>query len=99
MAYLICYDITSNRKRAKVAGLLKRAGCVRIQKSVFVGDLYKNSLSSLQKDLQQLLQKRPAPNDNLFFLKVHRDAFLHLTQFGRNFDPRLVLGREKVLIL
>lgn len=34
-SYLISYDIGDDRLREKVAALLQREGCTRIQKSVF----------------------------------------------------------------
>jgi CRISPR-associated endonuclease Cas2 len=36
MTYLIMYDISSNKVRNLVAKYLKRQGCIRIQKSVFL---------------------------------------------------------------
>jgi CRISPR-associated endonuclease Cas2 len=37
MHYVICYDIESDRKRDRVARVLEKNGCHRVQKSVFVG--------------------------------------------------------------
>jgi CRISPR-associated endonuclease Cas2 len=39
MAQLICYDIEDNRRREKLAKELNRLGFVRIQLSVFAGNL------------------------------------------------------------
>jgi CRISPR-associated protein Cas2 len=36
MTYLICYDITDDRIRLQLSKKLERAGCVRLQKSVFL---------------------------------------------------------------
>jgi CRISPR-associated endonuclease Cas2 len=36
MTYLIMYDITDNKVRIQVAKYLLKAGCIRIQKSVFL---------------------------------------------------------------
>ena len=40
MRYLICYDITDNRKRRRIATYLE-SNSIRIQESVFVGDFSK----------------------------------------------------------
>lgn len=36
MTYLICYDITDDKLRTRIAKRLERAGCLRVQKSVFI---------------------------------------------------------------
>jgi len=53
MTYLIMYDIRSNKVRALVAKYLKKNGCIRIQKSVFLArsenKQFKNIVDTLAK--------------------------------------------------
>jgi CRISPR-associated protein Cas2 len=57
MHWLIAYDISSNRRRAKVAKRLERAG-LRVQKSVFVAQLTRTDLERLMDDLAGLIDVR-----------------------------------------
>ncbi len=53
MTYLIMYDIRSNKVRTLVAKYLKKNGCIRIQKSVFLArsehKQFKNIVDTLAK--------------------------------------------------
>ncbi|MEM9543148.1 MAG: CRISPR-associated endonuclease Cas2 [Cyanobacteria bacterium P01_E01_bin.42] len=51
MIYLICYDITDNRRRTKVSKLLEAYG-IRIQKSVFEATLTPPQFQTLTQKLQ-----------------------------------------------
>lgn len=54
MVYLICYDISDNRRRTKVSKLLEAYG-IRIQKSVFEATLTPPQFRKLQGKLQKLI--------------------------------------------
>lgn len=58
--HLICYDISEDSKRQKVADKLIEVGCYRLQKSVFAGDLsatlYTGLLAWLKKFHADFLQ-------------------------------------------
>lgn len=72
MHYVICYDLENDRLREKVAKLLRRHGCNRVQKSVFVAP----DLSARHRDLllaatARLLARNPAqPQDNLLLIPL-----------------------------
>jgi len=57
MHWLLAYDISSNRRRAKVAKRLERTG-LRVQKSVFVAELSRGEVESLIDDLAELIDVR-----------------------------------------
>jgi len=57
MHWLIAYDISSNRRRTKVAKRLERAG-LRVQKSVFVAELSRADVDGLMKELEDLIDVR-----------------------------------------
>ena len=99
MPYLICYDITSNKKRNQASRFLIQSGLVRIQKSVFIGSLSSSGLEGLKNRLQKLKQKNPGPEDKVHILKIHQQAATEMTMIGAQMDMRFVLASEKVIFL
>ncbi len=56
MYFIVCYDISNNKRRYRVQKLLKYYG-IRVQRSVF--EIYirtENDLKKLQKDLKKLMK-------------------------------------------
>ena len=72
MHYVICYDLESDRLREKVAKLLQRHGCNRVQKSVFVAaDMSNKHLSMLQRALTSAMEKgTSAPQDSVLLIPL-----------------------------
>ncbi|MBN1329955.1 MAG: CRISPR-associated endonuclease Cas2 [Candidatus Heimdallarchaeota archaeon] len=60
MIYLICYDITNDRLRTRVARLCENYAFERIQFSVFVGDTSRNMAETFALEAQELIKKRLA---------------------------------------
>ncbi|MGE5356826.1 MAG: CRISPR-associated endonuclease Cas2 [Deltaproteobacteria bacterium] len=54
--YLICYDITNNRKRAKISHMLEKYG-QRVNLSVFECLLSKPALMVVREQLSKLVKK------------------------------------------
>ena len=61
--YLVCYDIEDNRKRKKFSDELKKLGLVRLQKSVFFGDLSRAEIQALERLSAEML----SPDQDLAF--------------------------------
>jgi len=53
--WVIAYDIRDNRRRAKVARKLERAG-LRVQKSVFLTDFNDSQVRKLVRELGELIE-------------------------------------------
>lgn len=83
MTYLIIYDIQENGIRTKIAKYLEQKGCVRIQKSVFVGNLKTNKMLEIYtwiKDIQDTY-----PNvDSILFIPIEKDNLLQIQNIGIN---------------
>ncbi|AEE54536.1 CRISPR-associated endonuclease Cas2 [Haliscomenobacter hydrossis] len=99
MPYLVCYDISSTKKRSKIAKELVNSGFVRIQKSVFIGMISSTGVSLLAKRLQALMGHKTAGHDKIHFLKIHEQALLNMLMLGQEMDTRLLLGKDRYLIL
>jgi CRISPR-associated protein Cas2 len=57
MLYLVCYDITKDSRRVRVAKLLETYG-MRVQQSVFELVLNEQQYATLEKRLVKLLDRR-----------------------------------------
>ena len=70
MPYLICYDISDDSKRQKVADTLVAFGCYRLQKSVFAGDLSDVVFRDLFAWLKKIRTDALMPTDSVLLLSV-----------------------------
>lgn len=86
MHYVICYDLENDRLRDRVAKLLERNGCRRIQKSVFAApDLNKKHLVRLQLSLRQLFGRRPmSAGDSLYLIPLPEEYVPGIETIGEN---------------
>jgi CRISPR-associated protein Cas2 len=66
MQYHICYDISNNKKRRKVAELLSDYG-VRVQYSVFRGELKKKDVKSLLTKCEKMIDVK---TDSVMFIPL-----------------------------
>lgn len=57
MDWVIAYDISDGRRRARVARRLERAG-IRVQKSVFLVRMSRRELKRLVRELVRMVDKR-----------------------------------------
>ncbi len=89
--YIIAYDITRERRRRRVAHLLKNYG-VRIQKSIFECRLGKNSLKELVKRLDELMDRQ---EDSIIVFPLCRTCSESRRCAGQAVSPR----HEKVMII
>ncbi len=69
--YLVCYDIEDNRKRKRFSDSLKRLGLVRLQKSVFFGDLSRAELKAMERLAREILSPE---EDRAFWIPTSLDT-------------------------
>ena len=62
--YLICYDISTNSLRARLADLLLANGFERLQKSIFIGLDNPASITNIVKVLNHLRKEEEERSDN-----------------------------------
>lgn len=70
MPWLIAYDIEDDRTRNKAASLLLEAGCIRLQKSVFAGDVQAVEMKKLKAWLKKNVTKAKNPDDKVLLLDI-----------------------------
>ena len=64
MNFFICYDITEDKRRTRLARLLEREGCKRVQKSVFFAANFERSEMLRLKTKVDKLFKPPQGQSN-----------------------------------
>lgn len=79
----IFYDISNNRIREKVINMLLDYSFIRVQYSVFLGEISKKTLQNiLQPRLNSIISKE----DSLFFLPICLGDFQRIYQLGVPFS-------------
>ena len=66
--YLVCYDISNNKRRQRFSDVLKNLGFVPMQKSVFYGDIRNAEISALARAATELLE---ANEDRCFWFACY----------------------------
>lgn len=81
--YLISYDIQRNGLRQKIAKILLAAGCVRIQKSVYLAPKFHiDEIRALEQKIRLRFGTSWRLQDSLFCLPISREALDEMTWQG-----------------
>lgn len=101
MPVLICYDITSNALRVKIAKKILEFGLERVNRSVFLGSPEDKVLRKLEVQLQEMMRdRRSTQNDSLIVLPVHTHQVYEMRVYGRqDWEPEELAGDTHTLIL
>ena len=81
------YDITENKVRNKVVKMLKNKGLMRVQKSIFIGEMNKNQKDELKIFLEM---ETSDVTDSVFIFPTSRDYLYDTDLIGNGFDKELV---------
>lgn len=83
MNYLISYDISDDRQRDRLAKLLERRGCVRVQKSVFLAANFRTEEIILLKSAAlRLMSKKIDPNNSVLCLSIEKNLMTNAVWYG-----------------
>ena len=83
----IIYDIVNDKSRSKVAKACKKAGLIRVQKSVFLGRLKSNRFDELHVMFDDLID---SDTDKVYMFPFCQDDFKQVKVLGQGFDRKLV---------
>ncbi len=81
------YDITNNKVRRKIVKICKNIGLYRVQKSVFLGDINKNSLDELSLQSREVIDEK---KDSVYIFQMCKPDFDSVILLGQAFDKELV---------
>jgi CRISPR-associated protein Cas2 len=96
MLVWLIYDITENRTRNKISTIAKQSGLYRVQKSVFLGNIDKNTLDELMLQSDELLDET---TDSLYAFPMCKQDFQAVILKGQAFDKSLVTDEVKALFI
>jgi CRISPR-associated endonuclease Cas2 len=82
MPHLFCYDISADGPRLKVANKLLEFGCIRLQYSVFAGDLRETHLKELLAWLKTFHTNALQPTDSILILTLTLNQLKSTDTFG-----------------
>ena len=83
----ILYDISKNKSRAKVSKECKKAGLIRVQKSIFLGKIKWNRFDELAEMFNELIDEE---TDKVYLFPFCQDDFRQIKVLGQGFDKKLV---------
>jgi CRISPR-associated protein Cas2 len=94
----IMYDIENNRIRRYIAKYLEKQGYVRVQKSVFFGNVSRALHKQVCETLKEVNEKYEN-GDSIMFLPISHDMFSSLKVVGRDLDYELAINDRSTLFV
>lgn len=100
MSWLICYDITDDTLREKVAKQLIATGLTRLQFSVFAGDATEKYFDEMMHQIQQLMSNFAVPSDSILVFDLTDAQIRSCTVIGKDdLDRDALTGEQHTLLL
>ena len=90
------YDIQNNRSRKYIARFCKQKGLIRVQKSVFLGNIKKRLIEELLEEVEPLLN---LDQDRFYIVYMTQKDFHNMTILGQGFDKLKASKKRRFLIL
>ncbi|KAA0227893.1 CRISPR-associated endonuclease Cas2 [candidate division KSB1 bacterium] len=92
----VIYDIVKDKSRTQVAKTCQRAGLLRVQYSVFLGDLNANEIDELGLKIKTLIDEE---SDRVYLFPMCQEDFSKVRLLGEAFDKKLVTNEIRELFL
>lgn len=96
MTFFVMYDIEDDKVRKATAKFLLSQGCMRIQASLFLGDLSIDRYKNI-KETVKALQGSYDNDDSILIVPVDRDNILSMDMIGRKIRTDIILGSNSVI--
>lgn len=90
------YDIENNKIRTQIAKYLKKKGCVRVQKSIFLASTERATFNEIHSTIRQV-QEVYDNYDSIFFVPVSVDQLRAMKVVGQSISYELILGNKNTL--
>ena len=94
MNYLVSYDMSNNKNRKKISDYLLEKGFLRIQKSVFLGEIVKTKIEDILENICLFLDKEEA---SLVCIPIDKDNYEKIYNYGKNENYNIY--KEDILYL
>jgi CRISPR-associated protein Cas2 len=96
MLFFVMYDIEDNRVRNQVVKYLLKKGCIRIQKSIFLGDAEHVVYAQIKDDLAAV-QECYENHDSIILVPISTDYLQAMRIIGKNVDIDIILENKNTL--
>lgn len=93
--YYATYDITENGIRESIIQILKDAGLMRIQKSVFCGDLSNQQKKDLVENIRNVIDRE---TDSFYLIMSCNQCFGKMITIGKDFDVQYAQGKRPSMV-
>lgn len=93
--YYAVYDVRDDSTRTAVIHILKNAGFVRIQKSVFCGKIS----GQQRKDLIETVKATVQESDSFYLILACNQCFGKIQIVGKGFDKEYVADEKPSVVL
>ena len=93
--YYIVYDITKNSTRESLIQVIKDAGLIRIQKSVFCGNISNQQKKDLIEKARQIINQE---TDSFYIIMSCSQCFGKMITVGKDFDIEYAQGKRQSMV-
>lgn len=83
MKIIIAYDIIDNKIRNSIIEILLEMGLIRIQKSIFFGEVKEKKIKRLVRKIENRIEKG---QDSIYFFRLCEKDFSKINYFGKNIE-------------
>lgn len=98
MLFFVMYDIEDNKVRRHLAKYLMKNGCMRMQKSVFIGNAGHKQYREIAQTLEEV-NSMYENGDSILILPVTRESMVQLNVIGKDLNYKMVTTPPNVLII
>lgn len=98
MLFFVMYDIEDHKVRRHLAKYLIKNGCMRMQKSVFVGNTEHKRYREIAQTLEEV-NSMYENGDSILILPVTRESMVQLNVIGKDLNYKMVTTPPNVLII
>jgi len=100
MNRLVCYDITDNKLRKKIADTLIHFGLARAQLSVFIGYVAAPHYTKMKEEIMEKIDEEKSDTDSIIFLDLHQDQIKKMIIFGQlQADANYILNIGNTIVI
>lgn len=92
----VIYDIVKDKPRTLVAKACQRIGIMRVQYSVFLGELNPNEIDELGLKIKALIDEK---TDRVYIFPRCKEDFSKVRLLGEAFDRKIVTAEIRQLFL
>ena len=94
--YYAIYDISDDSTRSDIVQILKNVGFVRIQKSVFCGNLTSQQRKDIIESVKITIRN---DNDSFYLIVSCKQCFGKIQIVGKDFDKKYVTNEKQSMVI